>query len=76
MAEAFGLRHGFSPELQEVYEGFGLDLNDSNGEAGWTLPIPGRFVVGRDGVIVDAVKDPDYTHRPEVDDTLAVVRGM
>ena len=33
--------------------------------------MPGRHVIGRDGVIVYADVNPDYTIRPEPEDLLA-----
>ena len=35
--------------------------------------MPGRYVVGQDGVIAFAEVNPDYTHRPEPSDLLPVL---
>lgn len=70
VAHAFGLRFNLPAELIEVYKGFGNDLAVVNGEPSWTLPIPGRYVVGSDGVIAYAEVNPDYTTRPEPSDLL------
>jgi hypothetical protein len=32
--------------------------------ASWTRPMPARFVIGRDGKILYAEVNPDYTRRP------------
>jgi hypothetical protein len=36
--------------------------------------MPGRFVVGQDGVIHYAEVNPDYTRRPEPAEMLALLR--
>ena len=45
-----------------------------NGDTSWTLPMPGRFVIGQDGMIRYAEVNPDCTHRPEPSDMLPVLR--
>ena len=51
-----GLRFKLPDDLKAVYLSFGNDLAVRNGEDSWTLPMPGRFVVDRAGVVraVDA----------------------
>ncbi|WP_256594984.1 MULTISPECIES: hypothetical protein [unclassified Pseudomonas] len=39
------------------------------------LPMPGRYVIGRDGVIRYAEVNPDYTQRPEPEAMLDTIRG-
>jgi len=62
--------------LQEIYRGFGIDLERVNGDTSWTLPLPSRYVIGEDGVIVDAQTSTDHTQRPEPEQTLAVLRRL
>jgi peroxiredoxin len=52
-----------------------LDLSDFHGNAGWMLPIPATFVVGRDGVVKARFVDPDFRKRMEIDDLVAAVRS-
>jgi len=52
-------------DLKAVYLSFGNDLAVRNGEASWTLPMPGRFVADRGGIVRTADVDPDYERRPE-----------
>jgi peroxiredoxin len=49
-------------------------LPSFNGDTSWTLPMPGRFVIGQDGIIRYAEVNPNYTHRPEPSDMLPVLR--
>ncbi len=41
-----------------------------------TLPMPARYVVKQDGIIVAADFDPDYTVRPEPQKTLADLKEI
>lgn len=65
VADAFGVRFRFPVDLQQIYAALGVNLEKINGKTRWTLPMPGRFVVERDGVISYAECDPDYTRRPD-----------
>jgi peroxiredoxin len=69
-AAALGLRFDLPDDLREVYKSFGIDLPVHNGEASWTLPMPGRFVIDTKGIVRAVDVDPDYTHRPEPQKTL------
>jgi peroxiredoxin len=69
-AAAFGLRFVLPDYLIKLYKSLKNDLPAFNGDTSWTLPMPARFVIGRDGVIRYAEVNPDYTHRPEPSDVL------
>src|SRR3954467_11971333 len=51
-----------------------LDLSEYQGNAGWVLPIPATFVVGRDGLVKARFVDPDFRKRMEIHDLLAALR--
>jgi peroxiredoxin len=74
-AAAFGLRFKLPDYLIELYKSLKNDLPAFNGNASWTLPMPGRFVIGQDRVIHYAEVNPDYTHRPEPADMLPALRS-
>jgi peroxiredoxin len=74
-AAAFGLRFKLPDYLVELYKSLKNELPAFNGDTSWTLPMPGRFVIGQDGVILYAEVNPDYTHRPEPEDMLPVLRS-
>ena len=75
-AEKLGLRFALPDDLREVYKGFGVDLPKHNGEPSWTLPMPGRFVIDRAGIVRAADVDPDYTYRPEPQKTLDDIAAL
>lgn len=76
VAAAFGLRFTLPGYLAELYLSLGNNLPLVNGEDSWTLPMPGRFVIGSDGVIAYAEVNPDYTRRPEPADMLPAIRRV
>lgn len=74
VAAAFGLRFALPDYLVDLYKSLGNDLPAFNGDPSWTLPMPGRFVIGSDGIITYAEVNPDYTRRPEPSDMLPAIR--
>ena len=74
VAAAFGLRFALPDYLVDLYTSLKNDLPSFNGDESWTLPMPGRFVIGQDGVILYAEVNPDYTRRPEPQDMLPALR--
>lgn len=74
IAAAFGLRFELPDYLIETYKDLKNDLPAFNNDPGWTLPMPARYVIGQDGVILYAEVNPDYTRRPDPEDMLPVLR--
>ncbi|WP_316233281.1 peroxiredoxin-like family protein [Bradyrhizobium sp. SZCCHNPS2010] len=74
VAAAFGLRFEMPDYLIDLYKSLKNDLPAFNGDPSWTLPMPARFVVGQDGVVLYAEVNPDYTRRPEPEDMLPALR--
>jgi len=65
IARKFGLSHQV-PELQQtVYRRAFVSLPFTNGDESWELPIPATFILDRDGTILYASANEDYTERPE-----------
>ncbi len=65
VAERFGLTFTLPERLQAIYTDLGLDLPRFNGTESWQLPIPGRFMTDKKGIIRMVEAHPDYTRRPE-----------
>jgi peroxiredoxin len=77
IAKTFGLAFTLPHELKDLYlNAFKNDLAQRNGDPSWQLPLPARFVVDRGGIIRYAQADPDYTVRPEPEDTVAIVKTL
>ena len=71
---AFGLRFHLPDYLVELYKQLKNDLPTFNDDPSWTLPMPARYVIGRDGVILYSEVNPDYTRRPEPEDMIPVLQ--
>ena len=71
---AFGLRFKLPDYLIELYKGLKNELPAFNDDPSWTLPMPARYVIGRDGTILYADVNPDYTHRPEPEEMIPALR--
>jgi peroxiredoxin len=65
VADLFGLKFELPDYLIELYKSRKNDLPSFNGDPSWTLPMPGRFVIAQNRVILYAEVNPDYTIRPE-----------
>ena len=70
------LRFKLPDDLREAYLSFGNDLAVRNGEDSWTLPMPGRFVIDRSGIVRTVDVDPDYRFRPEPQKTVDDVKAL
>ena len=75
-ARQLSLVFSLPDDLRSVYQGFGIDLPEFNGDQSWELPIPTRIVIDMQSRIQSIEADPDYTNRPEPDETLEVLRRI
>ena len=76
VAAAYGLAMRLPDDLIAIYRRIGVDLEKFNGDDGWRLPIPARFLLDAAGIVRWAEADPDYTTRPEPEATLAALRAL
>ncbi|PCE22847.1 alkyl hydroperoxide reductase [Paraburkholderia acidicola] len=75
-AAAFGLRFAMPDYLIELYTKLKNDLPAINGDPGWTLPMPARYVIGTDGIVAYSEVNPDYTHRPDPSEMLPILKKL
>jgi peroxiredoxin len=76
IARQFGLTYRV-PELQEdVYRRAFVNLPFTNGDDSWELPIPATYIVDRDGTILYASANEDYTERPEPVEVISHLQGQ
>jgi peroxiredoxin len=74
VARQFGLTYRV-PEAQEsVYRRAFVNLPFTNGDESWELPIPATYVVDRDGTVLYASANEDYTELPEPGDVETFLR--
>jgi peroxiredoxin len=75
VARQFGLTYRV-PEAQEaIYRHAFVNLPFTNGDESWELPIPATYILDRDGNVLYAFANEDYTERPEPTDILRALRG-
>ena len=65
VAHQFGLVYRVPQEQQAIYRRAFVNLPFANGNDSWELPIPTTFILDRDGTVLYASADEDYTERPE-----------
>jgi peroxiredoxin len=65
VARQFGLTYRVPDEQRAIYQRAFVNLPFVNGDDGWDLPIPATYIVGRDGNVLYASANEDYTQRPE-----------
>ncbi len=59
--------------IRRLFVADGLQLDYSQGNASWFLPIPATFVVGADGIILARLVDPDFRRRMDIDEIVAAL---
>lgn len=74
--QQLGVVHSLPEDLIEVYKGFGIDLERFNGENSWRLPLPGRIIIDKAGVVRNVSLTTDHTERPEPTETVARLKNL
>jgi peroxiredoxin len=74
VSRQFGLTYRVSDDQQTLYQRAFVNLPFVNGDASWELPIPATFVIDRDGTILFASANEDYTDRSEPSDIVDVLK--
>jgi peroxiredoxin len=69
----FGLRFALPDYLVELYKNLKNDLPAFNNDPSWTLPMPARYIIGQDGIVLYSEVNPDYTRRPDPSDMFPVL---
>lgn len=76
VAERYGIRFKLPSDLKGIYQQFKINLDEYNGDDSWTLPMPIRLIIDKDGVIRYAEMNPDYTVRPDPEETIAALKEI
>jgi len=74
VAHQFGLVYQVPEPLRPFIEAVDLHLPTYNGDESFSLPIPGTFVVDRQGTVLYAFVDPDYTYRLDPFKIVSILR--
>ncbi|GAA4272234.1 peroxiredoxin-like family protein [Aquimarina gracilis] len=68
IANAFNLVFTLPKDLVDVYHGFGIDLELSNGNAKQQLPISATYIIDQNGTIIYDFIQEDYKQRADPDE--------
>lgn len=75
-AEQFRLAFTLPDYLRDLYKSFGSALDIFHDEPQFRLPIPARYVIGKEGIIRAADVNADYTIRPDPSETLKQLQAL
>jgi peroxiredoxin len=75
VARQFGLTYRVPAAQEAIYRRAFVNLPLANGDESWELPIPATYILDRDGTVLFALADEDYTGRPEPADILRALAG-
>jgi len=76
VAKTYGLVFQMPEELRGLYEEFGIDLKESNGNEDYELPVPATFIINQEGVVVKRFVNIDYTQRMDPTEVLEVLASI
>lgn len=76
VARAYRLVFQLPPNVTEIQADNGIRLEDWNDADAEELPVPGTFVIDRDGTIVLAHVNPDYTRRLDPEAIVAALHRI
>jgi peroxiredoxin len=75
IARQFGLTYRIAALQEAVYRRAFVNLPFTNGDESWELPIPATYILDRDGTVLYASANEDYTERPEPGEIVLALRG-
>jgi len=75
-ANEFRLVFKLPEELHDLYKSFGLNIPKFNGDDTWELPMPGTYVIDKDGTVKFAYANADYTKRAEPDEVISTLKEL
>jgi peroxiredoxin len=75
VARRFGLTYRVPDEQKALYQRAFVNLPFVNGDNSWELPIPSTYIVDRDGTVLYASANEDYTERPELEEIVRFLQS-
>lgn len=74
VARSYGLVFKISDEVVPIYRDFGIDIEKQNGDASHELPMPGTYLIGRDGTVLLSQVEADYKKRMPIETLLGALK--
>ena len=56
--------------MRPVFDGFGVDFKERNGDDSFVLPVPATLLVDQKGVVRNSFVEPEYHKRAEPETVL------
>lgn len=72
----FGLTYTLSDSVKPVYESFGINVPEANGDDSFELPVPATYLIDVDGTVRLAYINADHTRRLDPEDILTVLESL
>jgi peroxiredoxin len=76
VARQFGLAYRVPDEQKAIYQRAFVNLPFVNGDDSWQLPISATYIIDRDGTVLFASANEDYTERPEPADIVRFLQTL
>jgi peroxiredoxin len=76
VARQFGLTYRVPDEQKVIYQRSFVNLPFVNGDDSWELPIPATYIIDRDGTVLYASANEDYTDRPEPEEIVRLLHTV
>lgn len=76
IARQYGIIMDVPEFMRPLYLEWGIDLPKTNGDDTWELPIPATYIIGRDGNIISAYINKNYTERMEPSDIIKTLETL
>lgn len=75
VAQKFNLVFTLPEDLIAIYNGFGIDLEQSNGNSNQQLPISATYIIDQDGTILYDFIQEDYKERADPEDIINFLKN-
>ncbi len=72
----FGLTYTLSDSVRPVYEGFGINITEANGDDSFELPIPATYLIDTDGTARLAYINADHTRRLDPEEIITALESL
>jgi peroxiredoxin len=76
VARQFGLTYRVPDEQKSIHQRAFVNLPFVNGDDSWELPIPATYIIGREGTVLFASANEDYTERPEPEEIVRFLQTL
>ncbi|MDB5156942.1 MAG: hypothetical protein JWR50_1649 [Mucilaginibacter sp.] len=64
--KAYDVNYVMDQDMVTKYKGYGIDLEQNNGNTDHVLPVPATYVIDKSGKLIYVQFDKDYRNRPSI----------